>query len=150
MLSGLVLMRQAPFFECMFFDPPPSFDNGPVTAEADVYAALQDSFDSFAANGQRLPMGFLAIGKTLSVFAIDVFGAVGIPDDPGEAIGATRIMIAVGAAAIPPMRDYRRGELKPALAAMAADGRDPSPDEWAVIRATVDSQHTAIAAACGA
>ena len=36
MLSGLALMRQESFFECMFFDLPPSFDNGSVAAEVNV------------------------------------------------------------------------------------------------------------------
>lgn len=34
MLSGLALMRQASFFECMFFDLPPSLDDGPVGASS--------------------------------------------------------------------------------------------------------------------
>ena len=36
MLRGLALMRQASFFECMFFDLSPSLDDGPVTAEMNV------------------------------------------------------------------------------------------------------------------
>lgn len=36
MLSGLALMRQASFFERMFFYFPPSLDDGVVTAEVNV------------------------------------------------------------------------------------------------------------------
>jgi hypothetical protein len=36
MLSGLPLMRQASFFECLFSHFSPSFDNGLVTAEVNV------------------------------------------------------------------------------------------------------------------
>ena len=36
MLSGLALVRQASFFECLFFYLSPSFDDGPVPAEVNV------------------------------------------------------------------------------------------------------------------
>ena len=36
MLSGLALVRQASFIECLFFDLSPSFDDGPVPAEVNV------------------------------------------------------------------------------------------------------------------
>ena len=36
MLSGLPLVRQTSFFECLFFDLSPFFDDGPVPAEVNV------------------------------------------------------------------------------------------------------------------
>ena len=36
MLGGLALVRQASFFECLFFDLSPSFEDGPVPAEVNV------------------------------------------------------------------------------------------------------------------
>jgi hypothetical protein len=117
-------------------------------AEAAVFDDLAASMDSFAADGTRLPAGLFDVAKTSAVFAFEVFGALGIPDDPGEALGATRIMVSVGIAAAPAMRDYRRRDLKPALERMAAAGRDPDAAEWAAMRARVEGQHAAIGAAC--
>jgi hypothetical protein len=122
--------------------------NAVCKAERDVYNALQDSLANFATNGQRLPMGFLSISKTLGVFSAEVFGSIGIPDDPAEAIGRTRIMISVGVSAVPSMREFRTRFLRPSLELMESESRDPTVDEWAAISAQADSQHAAIVAGC--
>jgi hypothetical protein len=122
--------------------------NAVCGAERDVYNALQDSLANFATNGQRLPMGFLSISKTLGVFSAEVFGSIGIPDDPAEAIGSTKIMISVGVSAAGPMREFRTRFLRPSLELMESEDRDPTVGEWAAIKTQAETQHAAVIAGC--
>ena len=82
--------------------------------------------------------------ENLDRFNLAVFGQADLPDDAAEAVDRGLVLALVGARAIPKMRAWRKGSLKPALATMVEEGRDPSDAEWAAIEARAEVLHKII------
>lgn len=119
---------------------------------ADVVRAVdRRTYDSARAAAAAVAAGGGAAGAALEVaranlkgFSLAVLGDVELPDDALEGVERGLVLAQIGARAAPMMRAWRRGQLKPALAAMRAASRDPSAEEWAAIEAMAAGLHKRI------
>ncbi len=114
-----------------------------------AYAALQAARLSYQAGADDVTADLLALASALASFNLEVLGSGALPDDAFEAVDRTIVMVAVGVRAAARMRLWRKGYLQPKLEAMAAQGREPTPQEWTELLGRVERVHRVIREAAG-
>lgn len=129
----------------------PGAEPGTVAAVCNLDKATYDGFQAaraaIEAGGDRLTVALAGAASALADFSLEVIGDVGVPDT-SDIAAKTIIWARVGLVSAASMRAWRKGFLKPKLAAMVAENREPTETELAQVDDKATALHQAIQARC--
>lgn len=113
-----------------------------------AFAAVSGARAALEAGGGTLDAALAAAASALADLRLEVFGVSADLSDGDEIAERTVILSSVAIVSAIEMRAWRRDYMQPKLADMVANGRRPTPDEWAAVTDRAGALHEAIQARC--